>query len=209
MFTFISSPLFLERSLSWNWFVSSPMVLSFYYISMCINCIILVIEVFFSWHIVDLQCCVNYCCAAKWFSYTYIYTFFFFNILFHYSLSQDAEYRSWCFLPYIRGMTFCNLFFSKYSHVTAQRTRFSKQLLCRIPAYQHTWLLTPCPPEDMWAGSQSFCYECGTAGSGVSLGLNPNPAIDSYGLRRVLASFGPNFLICEMRAVLRSYDCVD
>lgn len=113
------------------------------------------------------------------------------------------------FLPYIRGMSFCNLCFSKCSHVTAQRTRFSKQLLCRIPAYQHTWLLTPCPPEDMWAGSQSFCDECGTAGSGVSLGLNPNPAIDSYGLRQALASFGPNCLICEMRAVLRSYDRVD
>ena len=28
--------------------------------------------------IVDLQCCVNLCCAVKRFSYMYIYTFFFF-----------------------------------------------------------------------------------------------------------------------------------
>ena len=40
---------------------------------------------FFNWSVVDLQCCANFCCTAKWFSYTYIYIyththFFFFNI---------------------------------------------------------------------------------------------------------------------------------
>ena len=26
-----------------------------------------------NWSIVDLQCCINFCCIVKWFSYTYIY----------------------------------------------------------------------------------------------------------------------------------------
>ena len=31
--------------------------------------------------IVESQCCVNYCCTAKWFSYTYIFIFIFFSIM--------------------------------------------------------------------------------------------------------------------------------
>ena len=45
---------------------------------------------FFNWSIVHIQCCVNYCYTAKWFSYTYIY------ILFHYGLSQDIKYSFLC-----------------------------------------------------------------------------------------------------------------
>ena len=50
---------------------------------------------FFNWCIIDLQCYVNFCCTAKWFSYMYIYVLLL-NILFHCGLSQDIEYRSLC-----------------------------------------------------------------------------------------------------------------
>ena len=39
----------------------------------------------FYWSIVDWQCCINFCCTATWFSYTYVYILF--HILFHYGLS--------------------------------------------------------------------------------------------------------------------------
>ena len=48
---------------------------------------------FFYWSIVDLQC-VNFCCTAKWFSYTCIYILF--HILFHDGVSQDTEYSALC-----------------------------------------------------------------------------------------------------------------
>ena len=41
--------------------------------------------IFFYWSIVILQCCVNFCYTAKWFSYTYIHSFFifFFIMVYH------------------------------------------------------------------------------------------------------------------------------
>ena len=57
-------------------------------------CYHFMLSIIFYWGIVDLQCCVNFCCAAKWFSYTYIHSFF--SGLFHYGLSQDIEHSSLC-----------------------------------------------------------------------------------------------------------------
>ena len=44
--------------------------------------------------IVNLQCCVNFWCIAKWFSYTYIYVFFFF--LFFWFLSHTHTHTYTC-----------------------------------------------------------------------------------------------------------------
>ena len=43
---------------------------------------------FFNVIIVDLLCSVNFCCMAKWPSYTYIYTHSFFHFIFYHVLSQ-------------------------------------------------------------------------------------------------------------------------
>ena len=45
---------------------------------------------FLNWSIVDLQC-LNFCCTAKWFSYTYVYIRSF-SCSFPYALSRDTEH---------------------------------------------------------------------------------------------------------------------
>ena len=54
-------------------------LLDFYFKSSFFNC----------WSIVDLQCCVNFCCIAKLYNI---------HILFHYGLSQDIEYSPLCYI---------------------------------------------------------------------------------------------------------------
>ena len=49
---------------------------------------------FFNSSTVDLQCCVHFCCTAKWLLYMYIHILF--HTLFR-LLSQDIEYSSLCY----------------------------------------------------------------------------------------------------------------
>ena len=46
------------------------------------------------WCIVDFQCCINFCCTAKWLSYTHVYILF--NIPLHYGLSQGIGWNPLC-----------------------------------------------------------------------------------------------------------------
>ena len=49
----------------------------------------------FDYSIVDLQCCANFCCAAKWPSHTYIQSLSY--IIFHHGLFQETIYSSLCY----------------------------------------------------------------------------------------------------------------
>ena len=57
--------------LSRNFFLNFQIYWSFYLLGNSKKSILR--NLFFYWSIVDLQCCVTFCCAAKWVSYTYTY----------------------------------------------------------------------------------------------------------------------------------------
>ena len=48
--------------------------------------------------VADLQCSINFCCTAKWSSYTYIYSFP--HIILHHVWSQVIRYSSLCYIVY-------------------------------------------------------------------------------------------------------------
>ena len=77
------------------------------------------------------KCCVNFCSAAKWFSYTYIHILF--HILFCYGLSQDIDYGSPSSTigPFCFRVTSAKLYMS-----------FSKRYLLKFSnflAYNYAW----------------------------------------------------------------------
>ena len=69
----------------------------------------------------------NLCCIAKWFSYTYIYTFLIF--FFHYGLSQYIEYSRTLFIHSI--YTSLHLLISN-SHFTPSPTSPGQPQVCPI-----------------------------------------------------------------------------
>ena len=86
---------FLSYLLSWKLYLQTPRLLPIQIVTISFFLNLFLFYYFFNWSIVDLQCCVNPCCTAKWLKfYTYIHSFL--NILFHYGLSQDIGYNSLC-----------------------------------------------------------------------------------------------------------------
>ena len=69
-----------------SWFVGLLQGLSTVHLEyLVLGTIYAVFKFLFCWSVVDSQCCVNFCCSAQWFSYTYTYILL--HILFRYSLS--------------------------------------------------------------------------------------------------------------------------
>ena len=62
---------------------------------------------FFYWSIVDLQCCINFCCTSKWFSYVYIL----FYILYHYVYSRILNIPLLCSRTLFSVHSLCNSYF--------------------------------------------------------------------------------------------------
>lgn len=127
--------------------------------------------------------------TVKRFSYTYTHTFF--SFLFHYDLLWNIEYFTYMVCH------FATCLFFKFSQAITQRTGFSMQQLCRIPAKCTHDSSSLSLLKTWWAGSQLVCNEHGTTASEVSLGLSSNSAMNSYGLTQALSSFSLNLFICE------------
>ena len=58
--------------------------------------------------IVESQCCVNYCCTAKWFSYTYTYIY---SFSYSFPLWFIIGHWIWLAVLYIRTLLFILIFF--------------------------------------------------------------------------------------------------
>ena len=69
----------------------------------------------FYWSIVDLQCCISFCCTAV--TQLYIHVISILHILFHYGLSKGVEYSSLCYSRTLFvNKTFEYIIFSYFVH---------------------------------------------------------------------------------------------
>ena len=109
----------IARDLLWNTHPYICAQMSFYHtdifhcqlhdgsLQMVMSCIpecspsttLIYISVYAYWNTVDLQWCISFRCAAKWFYSTHVcmYIYIFFLRLFHFRLLQDIEYSFPCY----------------------------------------------------------------------------------------------------------------
>ena len=58
-------------------------------------CVLFLFPINFYWSMVDLQCCVNFCCTELWFIYIYTHTHSF--LIFSIMAYHKIEYSSLCY----------------------------------------------------------------------------------------------------------------
>ena len=71
-----SKPLFKKNFVLPHYLCLIHVRLVGYLISFHSSWMLCPVYLFFNWSIVDLQCCINFCCTAKWISFLYIYIIF-------------------------------------------------------------------------------------------------------------------------------------
>ena len=72
--------------------------------------------IFFNSSIIDWQCCVNFCCTAKWFGYTHIYILF---LIYSFPLWFIIGFWIWFSVLYSRTLLFIHFIYNSLHLLTS------------------------------------------------------------------------------------------